>query len=80
LDHASPFCKAFGAQNLLLKEVRKNLLTLSSEYHLALPTSFGQFGLFLQKHLRECDTCQRNENENLPYLGLLQPFHIPDKK
>ena len=27
--------------------------------------------------IRNCDTCQRNKSENVPYPGLLQPISIP---
>ncbi|KAJ4802427.1 polyprotein [Rhynchospora pubera] len=29
--------------------------------------------------VRECDICQRNKNEHVPYPGLLQPLPIPEK-
>ncbi|KAJ4801231.1 polyprotein [Rhynchospora pubera] len=29
--------------------------------------------------VKECDVCQRNKSENVPYPGLLQPLPIPNK-
>lgn len=31
------------------------------------------------KFVQQCDNCQRNKHENLPYPGLLQPLPIPNK-
>lgn len=37
----------------------------------------------LKKHVREfvrsCDVCATNKVENVPYPGLLQPLHIPNR-
>jgi hypothetical protein len=34
----------------------------------------------IQKLIVECETCQRNKNENVMTPGLLHPLHIPDLK
>jgi hypothetical protein len=34
----------------------------------------------IQKFVAECDTCQRNKNENVMTPGLLHPLHIPNQK
>jgi hypothetical protein len=34
----------------------------------------------IQKYVAECDLCQRNNNENVSTLGLLDPLHIPIQK
>jgi hypothetical protein len=34
----------------------------------------------IQKFVAECDTCQRNKNENVMTQGLLHPLHIPNQK
>lgn len=31
------------------------------------------------RFVQQCDNCQRNKHENLPYPGLLQPLPVPDK-
>lgn len=33
----------------------------------------------VKKFVRECDTCQRNKNENVAPARLLQPLPIPDR-
>lgn len=33
----------------------------------------------VEKYIRECDVCQRNKNEHVPYPGLLQPIPVPNK-
>jgi hypothetical protein len=33
-----------------------------------------------EKFIAECDTCQRNKNENVMAPGLLHPLHIPNQK
>ena len=30
-------------------------------------------------YIQQCDTCQRNKDEHVPYPGLLQPIPIPQK-
>jgi hypothetical protein len=34
----------------------------------------------IQKFVAECNTCQRNKNENVMTPGLLHLLHIPDQK
>ena len=33
----------------------------------------------IKKHVKECDTCQRQKVENLAPMGLLQPLPIPEQ-
>ena len=33
----------------------------------------------VQKYISQCDNCQRNKNEHVPYPGLLQPIPIPSQ-
>ena len=44
--------------------------------------SFYWKGMYkdIPKYVAECDTCQRNKNENVMTPGLLHPLHIPTQK
>lgn len=33
----------------------------------------------IQNVISECDICQRNKDERVPYPGLLQPLPVPEK-